>query len=340
VRVIHQNVNYDQTASVGSKLTISVFDALARVADVTGTIEILRAGTKGKSLHVTDMYEIQNASSPPVTQAGTRTFDVYLPANAKLDSVLAAGPEKIGVMISATPVSGEPGHYTVSFPLRPGATKFAFNYDLPYDGHAAFQTRHVYPLQQLAVMIPATMKFSSPSSKFMALATGNGNYQVRAANQLIAGQGPTFTISGNGDLLPLRYQTKTQAPSQPSFVSNSTVSGAGRVVPLSSGQTNSHFRTLSRGSTVLWVGASCLLWVCIIVAWRTLKVRADITRRPSVQLGTSREQSKGLLESVKDNLFQLESDRMRGLVSEEEYASARQTLQETVERAIARMSKP
>jgi hypothetical protein len=106
-------------------------------------------------------YEIKNESSPPLTQVGERTFEVHLQAEAKISSVLAAGPGNIGVMIFPALVPGEPGHYTVNFPLRPGETKFAFNYNLLYEGHAAFQTRHAYALQQLAVMIPTTMNFSS-----------------------------------------------------------------------------------------------------------------------------------------------------------------------------------
>ena len=148
-----------------------------------------------------------------MTQAGERTFEVYLPANAKIDSVLAAGPGKIGVIISVVPVPGEPGHYAVSFPLRPGATKFAFNYDLPYDGHAVFQTRRAYPLQQMAVMIPLTRKFSSRSPPFEVLATGNSNYQVQAAKQLEAGEGPGFEVSGTGALPPLEDQAKSQGRS-------------------------------------------------------------------------------------------------------------------------------
>lgn len=125
LRVVHQGVSYDQEASAGDALAIQVFDATRRVRGVTGTIEILRTGTNGNLLHISDMYEIKNESSPPLTEAAERTFEVYLPAKAKISSVLAAGPGKVGVMISAAPVPGEPGHYTVNFPLRPGATKFA-----------------------------------------------------------------------------------------------------------------------------------------------------------------------------------------------------------------------
>src|SRR5258708_622903 len=198
VRVVRQGVSYEQQAFAGEPLSIEVFDAAAQVRGITGTIEILRTETNGRLLHVSDMVEIKNASSPPLTQAGERTFEAYLPANAKIDSVFAAGPGKNPLMISAAAVPGEPGHYAVSFPLRPGATKFAFNYDLPYDGHAAFQTKRAYPLQQFAVMIPSTMRFSSRSLDFDILATGNSRYQVRAANQLKAGEGPEFEVSGTG----------------------------------------------------------------------------------------------------------------------------------------------
>jgi hypothetical protein len=52
----------------------------------------------------------------------------------------------------------------------------------------AFQSWLAYPLQQLAVMIPATMKFSSRSSIFEILATGNSRYQV-SGSQAIEGGG-------------------------------------------------------------------------------------------------------------------------------------------------------
>jgi hypothetical protein len=228
VRVVHQGVAYDRPASAGDILSIQVFDAAPRVRGVTGSIEILRTGTSGNLLHVSDMYEIRNQSNPPLTQAGERTFEVYLPANAKISSVLAAGPGDIGVMISAASVSGEPGHYAVSFPLRPGATRFAFNYDLPYDGRAAFRTTHAYPLQQFAVMIPPTMKFSSRSPAFEPLATGSSRYQVQATNELKAGEGPAFEVSGTGALPPLGNQAESQAQSRSPIVPNPLVSAPGR----------------------------------------------------------------------------------------------------------------
>jgi hypothetical protein len=263
VRVVHDGVSYDQQARAGGSVSISVFNAITQVQSITGSIEILRTGTNGSLLHVSDMYEIWNQSNPPVTRNGARTFEVYLPAHAEISSVLAASSGKLGVVISATAVAGEPGHYAVSFPLRPGATKFAFNYDLPYDGHASFPTRHQYPMQQFAVMIPPTMKFSSRSSAFETLATGNNRYQVLAINGLKAGEGPAFDLSGDGTLPSLQAQTRTPAavvhaappPSPPVSPSSlpTTASYAN--------QMRSIFRSLILGAlAVMFAAFSLFIW--------------------------------------------------------------------------------
>jgi hypothetical protein len=339
VRVLHQGVNYDQQASGGDALSIQVFDAAAHVPGLTGTIEILRAGMNGNLLHVSDMYEIKNESSPHVTQAGQRTFEVYLPANAKIDSVLAAGPGKIGVMISAAPVPGEPGHYTLNFPLRPGATKFAFNYDLPYSGHAVFQTRHAYPLQELAVMTPPAMKFSSRSHAFEILRTGSSRYEVRAATQLKAGEGPEFEVSGTGAFPPLRDQAPSEAQS-PHPLSSPTVSAASRTVGPPSPRAESPHGQIQSSSQVRILGVAIvvLLAACALVARRVHKGWRVASPGTFPRQASQAQRSITLRESLKEELFQLEADRIRGSISPEEYASARQALEETVKRTVARAS--
>jgi hypothetical protein len=273
VRVIHQGVSYDRQAALGQSLSIEVFDAASEVRGITGTIEILRTGTNGRLLHVSDLVEIKNASNPPLTQAGERTFEVYLPAKAKIDSVLAAGPGTLAMTISAAPVPGEPGHFTVSFPLRPGSTKLAFNYDLPYNGRAKFHPKFAFPVQQLAVMIPPAMRFSSPSSAFEILATRNSRYQVQAAKHLQAGEGPQFEISGTGPLPPPGDRDKTQPQSQSPLPVN----------PVQSAPARAGFPSLPRivprlrqsqppSQSLVLVGVtSVLLAICALLVWRGRK---------------------------------------------------------------------
>ncbi|HEY6302357.1 MAG TPA: hypothetical protein VIX14_04765 [Terriglobales bacterium] len=288
VRVIHRGVNYDQRASVGDAVSIAVFDAASKAQGVTASIEIVRIGTAGDHLHVSDMIEIRNDSSPPLTQAGERTFEVYLPARAKIDSVLAAGQGTIIALISATPVAGEPGHYAVNFPLQPGATKFAFNYDLPYAGHATFRPRSIYPVQQLAVMIPPTMKFASLSRAFQVLRTGNDRYQVEAANLVSAGEGPGFAISGVGSLPALTAQA--QSPPKPQIMaqpipSHSVAAGSRvRVQGTSALDTVAASGIVARISRVTWwaLGAGAvLLGACVFFLWRRQRVSDKAMTHPT-----------------------------------------------------------
>ena len=341
VRVIHQAVNYDQRASAGEAVSVDVFDAVTTVRGVTGTIEIIRIGAQGDHLHVSDMIEIKNDSSPPMTQASERTFETYLPAHAKIDSVLAAGPGKIAALISATPVPSEPGHYAVNFPLQPGATKFAFNYDLPYAGHATFQMTNIYPLQQLAVMIPPTMKFTSRSAAFQILRTGNDRYQVEAANLLTAGEGPAFEISGIGPFPPLRAQVSPKPPLSTPPVSAPTAADRppARTQPTNNSDVSAVAAILPQSSRVQWwvLGAGAvMLAACGVFFWRGQRLSGKAITKAEENIAQPRNTAASMVDALNGELRQLEIDRSLGTITGEEYASAKQALEGTVKRALAR----
>ena len=344
LRIVHDGVNYDQQISPGDLISVDVFDAAAQLEGITGSIEIIRAGTVGNQLHVSDMIEIKNGSSPPRTQAGERTFDIYLPATAKLDSVLAAGPANVAEMISAEAVPGDSGHYSVSFPLRPGATKFAFNYDLPYEGNAAFHTRHAYPLHELAVMIPPSMRFSSRSAGFKLLNTGNAKYQARAYSPVAEGRGPEFEISGIGVLPTIAQPRSAESRSAQAAPGDSTVAKSptpvappaatqrpttdGNPAPVRARLSSRQFWPL--GVLGMVVAVACGLAVKQVGAAR----RAQATT--SVQQASSRQAV--LFDGLKEEFFQLEASRIRGTISAEQYAATRSTLEAVVKRTVQRAS--
>jgi hypothetical protein len=346
LRVVYQGVDYDEQVSAGDAVSINVYDAVPKVEELTGSIEIIRIGTAGNHLHVSDMIEIRNESNPPLTQAGERTFETYLPAHAKLDSVLAAGPGKIAVLIAAMNLPGEPGHYAVNFPLQPGATKFAFNYDIAYSGHAIFRHKSMVPVQQLAVMIPPTMKFTSPSAAFQILRTGNERYHVEAANMVKAGEEPQFEISGVGGLPAVRAQA--QSPSNPVV----------RVQPVPALSAQASLRSRPQGANDLgpraapgilprssrmqwWLlgAAAAMLGAGGILLWRRKSIygRAvtDVVRPPQPS-GQAAITEVSMAEVLKEELRQLEIDCSLGTITREDYASARQALEGTVKRVLAR----
>jgi hypothetical protein len=344
VRVIHQGVNYDWRLWGNQTISAYVFDAAANVTAISGGIEIIRAGTQGNLLHVSDMVEIKNDSNPPMTQASARTFEVYLPAHAKIDSVLAAGPENIGETISATAVRGEPGKYTVNFPLRPGSTKFAFNYDLPYDGRVTFHTKNKYPLRQLAVMIPPGMTFTSRNPAFQVLPVGDDRYRVEAAEQVKAGDGPEFEISGVGELPPMQAQVHAPpkkpagapaalSPSTPG-ISKTRVQSANALdaIPVSGSSASSS--RLPWG--VLGAGAVLMLGTSGFLVWRKQDPPANAITRTGQVTAQAAQTSVSLVEALKEGLFQLETDRLQGVIPREEYASVKQALEGTIQWALTR----
>ncbi|HEX4545176.1 MAG TPA: hypothetical protein VH110_02365, partial [Candidatus Acidoferrum sp.] len=168
--------------------------------------------------------------------------------------------------------------------LRPGATKFAFNYDLPYHGHAAFQTRRTCPLQQLAVMIPPTMKFSSGSPAFGRLATGNTDYQVHAVNRLKAGEAPGFDVDGTGALPPLGDRSGSPHPA----LLNPAATARGRIVSPALARFDSPLQRSDSTSESLLLGglAAVLLAACAFLVWRAQMTRAGY--------GTSRNRFRTL----------------------------------------------
>jgi hypothetical protein len=341
VRVVHQGVNYDQEVSPGSTVTIDVFDSASKVKGISGRIEIIRVGSQSNSLHISDMYDIKNESNPPVTQASERTFEVYLPAKAKIDSVLAAGPGGGGVKISATAVKGEPGHYTMNFPLRPGETKFAVNYDLPYAGRADFHPRLAYPVQQLAVMFSPSMTFHTPSTSFHSI-INNKDLQVQAANQVEAGEGPSFEISGNGVLPPINGEAKPRSNAQllpptvsgPAASAGNNFSAANASKPLQASAIQSPKQTqFSFEWLIVGVVTVILLGIFVVRA----RLRGGRQNTAVAEMGSGRvDHSAALIAGLKEELFKLEKDRIHGSISREEYAATKQALDETVRRAIAK----
>jgi hypothetical protein len=347
VRVIHQGVNYDRQASAGDALTLEIFDSAPKVQGISGGIEILRTGTSGNTLHVSDMIEIKNDSNPPVTQAGQRTFDVYLPPAARIDSVMAAMAGKIGVLIKASAVPGDPGHYTIGFPLRPGSSKFAINYDVPYDGHAAFHTRLSLPFRQLAVMIPPTMKFASHSPGFEVLDTGSKEYQVVAANNLKAGTGPSFEIAGAGTQ-PL-LQSRARPPAALPALTPVPGPGAPAANPSPQSPATAESRspapaiaTTTQPLNEWWIvgaAAGLVLVACAFLFWRmSRQLKPEVKTKPPSSAGnahTAAASSTSLLEAVKQQLLEIETARLDGSLSPEEYSAAKLALERTVKRAMA-----
>lgn len=199
VRVVHQGVNYDQTASGKGSLNIAVFDAVPRIRGLQGTLGIAQVESDGQMLKVTEMYSIANDSAPPVTQSGPRNFEISIAPEATLDSLVVKRGGGIWVNLAPTPINGQQGRYASDFPIRPGDTLFKFVYHLAYADPTRLQVKLPYPIKNFAVMHPPSMVFkpSSPQA-FISPGMAQGLRVEQAVSKPVVRAVPAFEISGMG----------------------------------------------------------------------------------------------------------------------------------------------
>ena len=212
-------------------LTIAWIGNSALAADsVTGYASILKLESDGRVYKITELHAINNEASPSQTQNIAHDFEFYLPEKAAIDSVMAVGPSGHPVTITPAPVKREAGLYAIPFPLRPGMTRYAIRYHLPYSQELVFHPRLNYPTRQLSVVLPKSMHFTAPGNQEFHRIIDQDGVQVYALSGVKAGTLPGFTISGAGVLPQNRTATREAASvpggnSQPA-TSNFVKSGA------------------------------------------------------------------------------------------------------------------
>jgi hypothetical protein len=204
VRVIHQGVAYHQTITPGvQSLEIRVYDVAERLEGISAIMDVQRFEANDETLRVRQLVTMRNASRPPRTLAGDRTFSIQLPPAATLESGLVQ--VEMAQPLRQKPLPGDrEGDYYFQFPLRPGDTRFAVIYTIPYSGEALIAPTLRNPQEQFVVMIPKSMEFRPVTEgvfRPMADVTADNVLQTEPVN---AGQILEFRISGTGVLAELQ----------------------------------------------------------------------------------------------------------------------------------------
>ncbi|HZU31842.1 MAG TPA: hypothetical protein VFB79_12050, partial [Candidatus Angelobacter sp.] len=271
----------------------------------------------GQILKITEMYSIKNGSFPPMTQAGPHNFEMSLPVGATLDSFSAKRVQGVWVNVAAAPVSGQKDRYAVDFPLRPGDTLFKFIYHLPATEATTLRLKPAYPVQSFAVMHPASMKFKPLEPKFFASPGTVKGLQVEQARGAIVREVPAFQISGIGSAPAQAQAAKTAVPDFHASAGGNASTRSSSAIQNEAGQ--------RRAQT--WA-VVCLIIVLLaagfFAAWRI--------KRSS----PGKAQTASSVDALKEELFQLESERSHGAISAEQYASARNALNVNLQRVLAR----
>ena len=223
--------------------------------------------------------------------------------------------------------TGEKNKYFFGYPLRPGKTQFHVTYSVPYSGKLDFDPRLTLPTDNMLVVTPASISFT-PEDK--SLYTQKTDPQIPKSVSLFAASNVNskskvaFEIQGTGEL-PREQAGGAEGGGQ-AQASNRPGGGLGvpneQPDPLRSGQ---------------W------LFLGVLTVFLTTGGVYVYTSKPQPAMAASKPTKGGknrsgsvLLEAMKEELFQLESDQLEGKISQQEYESSKAALDKTLQRAVKR----
>ena len=348
IRVDHQKAAYFQPLQPGStRADVDVYDVLPQVNGVSTEADVMRIETDPQGLHVIENYFVKNDSNPPRTQFSPRAYEIYLPPDARIEGSAAMGPG--GMPVSSSPVpTGEKGYYSFVFPVRPGETRFQISYHLPYNGSFNFTPKVSMPTQNVAVMLPKSMKFAGGGSVSFQSINDDVNAQTFLARNVSPSQAMAFSVSGSGSM---PRETQAQGPNEPgaaggpeagpeagqaSSASADTRPGGGLGNPIDTPDPLNKYKwwILSGLALVLAIAAAFLL---------RAKPEAAVTSPnaggiPPVAPIPSSNGRGDLLAALKEELFTLETERLEGKLSESEYAEQKAALETVLRRALSRQT--
>jgi hypothetical protein len=141
-----------------------------------------------------------------------RSFEIQLPPQAELEYGLVQVEE--GEPLKQKPIAGDhPGQYYFVFPMRPGDTRFAVVYRIPYKGEATIQPTIRNRHERLVVMLPNSMKFEPTNAGVFRPMPGATSDNVQGTAPLAPDTTVSFRISGTGMLTELegRRQPATES---------------------------------------------------------------------------------------------------------------------------------
>jgi len=336
VRVIHQDVTYHAQVPPGrGTADVDVYDAAKKIDNLSATVQVMRLQADSKTVQVTELYAVKNASNPPKTLMADQTFNIVLPDGAAVDGGEAISGN--GLPVTSAPVPGkEKNHYFFIFPLRPGETRFQINYHVPYTGELALNEPILYPMEHFVVMVPKAMQFTpGDPAKFQSMGDqGDPGSTTMVATAVKPGDTLAFRISGTGS-----FPAESEQSAEGGGGSPDGRPGGGLGPPSEAPDPLHKYRWYILAALVVAMAGGAFY-----VLSKRPETPVEAAAAPAVNAprgavrppAASNGRSGMLLEALKEELFQLEVDRQEGRITEAEYAKAKAALDITIGRAIKR----
>ncbi len=365
LHITHAGAEYFKSVTPGSgAVDIDVYDSATKIDGISGEALVVRAETDpaGRTLNVMENFFVQNASAPPRTQYGGNTFDFYLPKGAQPGEAVASAPGGLPTSTTIKTIDAATGHYAFTFPVRPGETRFQVTYTVPYSGSLPFNIKLGLPTGDVAVMLPKTMQFAGAA--FQPINDPEVKSQSYDDHQPTFPQPVEFTVTGTGQLPqdngPAGGATSADqagATSQPA--ADGERPGGGLGVPVDPGDNNAPLSkykwwivgglglALAAGAGVMLKNSPATAMAGVgqdpgpdFVNLDAVPRKTPAAFRPAAQadpLAAHAAAPNPLLQTLKDELFELETDRFSGRITPEQYAEQKAAYDVVLRRALQRV---
>ncbi|HEX4006512.1 MAG TPA: carboxypeptidase regulatory-like domain-containing protein [Acidobacteriaceae bacterium] len=366
VRVEHQKASYYGSVPPNtSTVNIDVFDVAPKVDGVHIYADVSRIETNPQGLSVTESWFLRNESKPPRTQFGTQPFDFYLPPGAILEGATATGPGGMAVTDSPAPL-GDKDHYTFLFPVRPGETRFQVGYHLPYNSSLALNARETMPADNVAVMLPKSMKLSGTAFQPLPADAGEPGIDTFLATNVQPGTTVAYTVSGTGSMpreqqgQPAQGAPGMGAPDQPAAGGDASAAASGaQAAPRPGGGLGNPIDTPDpldkyKGWILSGIGLALVIGAAFMLRTKPGQPRTvgTVPQPPTAMptpattpaaahpaaaaaLNGSAHQT-AMLTALKEELFLLETERLGGKISDSDYTELRAAIEAVLRRALMR----
>lgn len=360
IRVTHQGAGYFIAAPQGNAPgDIPVYDVAAKVDGVSIEADVFEIETDNSGqLHVTERYFVHNNSMPPRTQWTPRSFEVALPPEATIAGVAAQRPTGLPTSVKLDP-TGAKGHYAFNFPIQPDEgdkdTLFQIEYTVPYtEGKFTFHPQVTLPTQSIGVLLPKSMTFASGSGPAFQPITQDPGIQTYVAKNATPGKAFEFTISGTGSMPREAQGGPQQGADQSTTATPGTTPGGGIGEPINTPDPLSKYKWWILGGLGLLLATAAAFFLrkpagtaATTLATpgaphpATVPTPAFSTRTASPTFTANASpfpasQNAALLNALKEELFALETEKLNGALSPEEYAEAKSALEVVLKRALKR----
>jgi len=349
IRVTHQGAGYFIAAPEGAGTgDIPVYDSAAKVDGISIEADVMELETDQGQLKVNERYFVHNTSSPPRTQYAAKGFEVVLPAGAAVDGTAARRPTGLPTSTKLTE-TGQKNHFTFDFPIQPDEgdkdTLFQITYSVPYgSGKFTFKPQILLPADNVAVLLPKGMTFAAASGTSFSLVPEDPGIQTFVAKNATPSKPIEFTVSGTGSMpregqgQPSAQQPAADTGGQADTSNPGNQPGGGIGKPIDTPDPLSKYKWWILGGLALLLAAAAafLLRKPAGAVQAGAPIGASLAAAAYLPAANASPaaRSSALLNALKEELFSLETEKLSGTITQEEYARVKSALETVLGRAL------